>query len=57
MRLLAKHDALNTIGATGGSVAGDQGGTHLWVTLRGLELARHSGEKTSENKLFFDADD
>jgi hypothetical protein len=55
--LLAEHDALNVMGATSGSVAGNQGRAHLGVAFGGFELAGHSGEKSGENKLLFDADD
>jgi hypothetical protein len=54
--LLAEHNALNVVGTTSGSIAGDQRGTHLRISLGRFELSRHSGEKTGENKLLFDAD-
>src|ERR1700721_1393191 len=55
--LFTEHDALNVLGTTCGSVAGDQGSAHLRVALGWLELAGHSGEETCENQLFFNADD
>jgi hypothetical protein len=55
--LFAEHDALNMMGAAGGSVAGDERGAHLGVALGGLEFAGHSGEEAGEDKLLFDADD
>ena len=56
MWLFAEHDALDAVGAAGGSVAGDEGGAHLWIALGGLELAGHSGEEAVEDELGFDAD-
>ena len=54
--LLAEHDAFDVVGAASGPVAGDEGGTHLGVTFGWLELARHSCEEASEDKLFFYTD-
>src|ERR1700744_3590925 len=45
------------MGASGGSVAGDQSGTHLWISFCGFELAGHSSEEACEDQLFFYADD
>jgi hypothetical protein len=57
LRLFAEHEALDVVGAASGSVAGDEGGTHLGVALGGLEFAGHSGEEAREDELFFYADD
>ena len=54
--LLAEHEALDVVGAARGSVAGDEGGAHLWVALGGLEFAGHTGEEAGEDELFFYAD-
>lgn len=56
-QLFTKHDALDVMGAARGSVAGDEGGAHLGITLGGLEFTWHSGEEAGKDKLFFDADD
>ena len=55
-RLFAEHDAFDLMGAACSSITGDEGGAHLWVALRGLELPGHSCEETREDELFFNAD-
>lgn len=45
------------VGAAGGSVAGDEGGTHFGIALGGLEFAGHAGEEALEDQLGFDSDD
>lgn len=47
--LFAEHDALDVVGAPGGSVAGDESGAHLGVSFGGFELAGHSGEESVED--------
>jgi hypothetical protein len=45
--LFAERDALYVMRAASGAVAGDESGTHLWVSLCGFELSGHAGEETS----------
>ena len=55
--LFAHHDALDVVGAAGGSVACDEGGAQLGVAFGSFKLGGHAGEEAVEDEFLFYTDD